>query len=389
VQLAQAGADGDGLADVAHRDAVAVALEGDHGGARDDSLDRQLCGERRGRKREQWLPGGEFGDRPAGPPTTIGHRDGPAVQIGLGLAQRGDRRGAPPRARDVLDRRLDDALALRAARRADPHLDAEMLGDLRELGGHPIAAGMDDGRHAIGPPRPSGAAQAAQDAVERVDEVREGHPLADHRAQAAREGQRADEDVGGLAPRRLGELQPVPLDLLAGLVDQLHGRAVPAGAARLAARAQPLSAQRAHERHIRTLESELGDLAKQHGPVDVRVVGQARDQVVAERLQTTRRRLADRPVNGEVLAHRLAIPTGVPSDRRDRPAPASERADLHIVLLSQHPPGGLLYGQRRRTPRPWRGHPTDPRRRLLAPLGPPRHRSASRRRYEINGGEFP
>jgi hypothetical protein len=44
-----------------------------------------------------------------------------------------------------------------------------------------------------------------------------------------------------------------------------------------------------------------------------------------------------RPGPGQILADRLAIPTRVTSDRRNRPAPASKRVYLHIVLLSQHP----------------------------------------------------
>ena len=115
----------------------------------------------------------QLGDRLTAPRTAIGDRDGPPVQVGLGLAERGDRSGAPPRARHVLDRLLDDALALRPPRRADPDLDAVMLGGLRELRRDPVSAGMHDGRHPIGPPRPRGAAQAAQHAVDRVDQVRE------------------------------------------------------------------------------------------------------------------------------------------------------------------------------------------------------------------------
>src|SRR3954471_4883059 len=68
----------------------------------------------------------------------------------------------------------------------------------------------------------------------------------------------------------------------------------------------------------------------------MRVIGEARDHVLAKRLKAARRRLAPRPRPLEVLAHRLAIPAGVPRDRRNRPAPPRERVDLHIVLLSQH-----------------------------------------------------
>ena len=186
VQLAEAGANRDGLADVAGRDAVAVALQGDHRGARDDPLGLELRRECRRRQDRQRLVGGELGDRGPAPFAPIGDRERPAVQIGLGRAERRDGRGAPPRACEVLDGGLDDALSLRTPRRADPHLDAVVLGDLRERRRQPIGARNHDRRHPIGPPRAAGAAQAAQDAVDRIDQVREAHALADHRATAAR-----------------------------------------------------------------------------------------------------------------------------------------------------------------------------------------------------------
>jgi hypothetical protein len=96
-----------------------------------------------------------------------------------------------------------------------------MLGRLRELRRDPIAARMHDGRHPIGPPRPRGAAQPTRHPVDRVDQMREAHALADHRAASARERQRADEHVRRFAPRRLTELQPVSWDLLARLVLKL------------------------------------------------------------------------------------------------------------------------------------------------------------------------
>src|SRR5271163_2462632 len=59
VKLTQAGADGDGLPDEAGRDAVAVALEGDHRGARDDALNLKQSGERGPSQLQQTLLGGE------------------------------------------------------------------------------------------------------------------------------------------------------------------------------------------------------------------------------------------------------------------------------------------------------------------------------------------
>ena len=192
--------------------------------------------------------------------------------------------------------------------------------------------------------------------------MREAHALADHRAAAPRERQRADEHVRRLAPRRLGQLQPVELDLLARLVRELDGHAVPAGPARLAARPQPEQPQLPHERHVGAIEPELEDLAIEHRPVDVRVIDEPRDEVVTKRLQAARRRLALRGGPGQILADRLAVTAGVPRDRRHRPAPPRQGVDLHIVLLSQHPLRGLHPDRRRREPATLEGAPDRPAR---------------------------
>lgn len=38
----------------------------------------------------------------------------------------------------------------------------------------------------------------------------------------------------------------------------------------------------------------------------------------------------------------LVIAAGMPGDRRHRPAPRLQRVNLHVVLLCEHPPRGLL-----------------------------------------------
>jgi len=126
-----------------------------------------------------------------------------------------DRRRAPPGARDVVDRRLNDAFALGPARRADPDLNAVVLGDLRELRGDPIGPGVEDGGHSVGPPGLGRSSQTAKDPVHALHQVGEAHSLADHPAALPRERQRADEHVGGRSPRCLCELEPVPPGLLA------------------------------------------------------------------------------------------------------------------------------------------------------------------------------
>jgi hypothetical protein len=66
----------------------------------------------------------------------------------------------------------------------------------------------------------------------------------------------------------------------------LHA-ASPAG---LAARPQPESAQLARQRLIAALEPELAQLAQQHARAHVRVVGEARPEVLAKRLEHAHRR---------------------------------------------------------------------------------------------------
>lgn len=62
---------------------------------------------------------------------------------------------------------------------------------------------------------------------------------------------------------------------------------------------------------------------------------------------------------GQVATHGLAVSAGVPRDRRHRPASPRQGVDLHIVLLSQHPPGASIQIAGVENQRPWRGPPTD------------------------------
>jgi tight adherence protein B len=86
--------------------------------------------------------------------------EGERDERGLGLAHARDRRGPPPRLGDVLDRGLDDALALRAARRADRDLNAVVLGHLPGVDREPVAARRDDRGHTGALPRRRGECPA-------------------------------------------------------------------------------------------------------------------------------------------------------------------------------------------------------------------------------------
>ena len=362
VQLAEAGRHGHGLADQAGRDAVVVALERNERGTTDDPMYLKLRGERERRQGEQALPAGELGDRQAAARASVGDRDSPAIEVRLGLAERRDGRCSPPRSGDVLDRLLNDALALRPARRANPHLDAVVLGGLRERTAPPgrYAAGV--AHRSDGDRRCPGQRPHHGTAIDRLDEMRERHALADHRPAAPGEGQRSDQDVRRFAPRRLAQLQPIPLNLITGLVLKLDGHAVPAGPTRLATRAQPEQPQLTHERHIRTIEPELDDLPVKDRPVDVCVIDEPRDQVVAKRLQAgwaPPRATAAGPSDSDARScghGRCAARSRTPTNPS-----APTRGSPHRPPQSASPPGPPSRSQASRTSDPGGGPRQNPR----------------------------
>ena len=151
--------------------------------------------------------------------------------------------------------------------------------------------------------------------------------------------ERADQDVGLLAPGGLGQLPPVQLQLVAGLVVDLDRRRLLAGAAGQAGRAQRQPAQLAHQGRVGALEAERDQLAEQHAGEHVVVVGEAGAQVVAVGLQAAGRPLALGAIVAQIGANGLAVTAGVAGDGRDRPPPSGKCVDLHVVLLCEHPPG--------------------------------------------------
>jgi hypothetical protein len=289
-------------------------------------------------QREQRFRGGQLTDRAPPAPPPVAHGDAPTVKVGLRLRRCGHRRCAPPRLRHVVDRLLHDTLALRPVRRADRDGDAVVLRGGGGLGAQPVGAGVDERRHPVGPPRLRRPAEAAQDAVQGFDQVRERHPVSEHATDPAGVRQRADQHIGVLAPRRLCELEPVELQLLTRLVFQPDGDVHAAGLAAIADRSQPELADLADQRRVGAIEPERHQLVEQHARSDVRVVPEPRLEVGAVGLQAARRRLPCGPVAGQVLRDRLAIPAGMSRDRGLRPSPARERVYLHVVLLGQHPP---------------------------------------------------
>lgn len=102
-------------------------------------------------------------------------------------------------------------------------------------------------------------------------------------------------------------------------------------------------AQLPHQRRVGAVEADRRQLAMEHRHLQVRVVAEARLDVAAVGLQAARRRpppLAA-ALAPQIAPHRLRIPAGVPGDRSHRPGARSERVNLHVVVLCEHPRGAL------------------------------------------------
>lgn len=322
-----------------------VGLEGDQRRARRLALDSDHGGVGRGRQRPERLGRADLANRAARSRALVGDLLAPDIERRLRLGHRHHAGAAPPRLRRVLHRGLDNALALPAPRRADRDLDAVVLGRLGRIGGQAVGAGDHDRRHPVGPPDPGGAAEGDEHAVHRLGEVPEGHLLAEHAAEAPRVRQRAEQQERRRSPRRVVQLKPVPLDLLAGrVVDLDRHRAAAMVLADQAQRPQLKAPQLPDQRRVAAIEPGLGELAEQHRRVQVRVIDEPRLDIATERFQAARRRPAVLPdaLALHVLRDRLAVAAGMPADRGHGPAARLQRVYLHVVLLCEHPPRVLL-----------------------------------------------
>ena len=136
------------------------------------------------------------------------------------------------------------------------------------------------------------------------------HLLREHATDSSRVRQRPQQHVGGPAPGGVPPFEPVPLDLLTSRVVDLDGVAALHAAASLAVRAKSGEADLACKGGIALHIAEtLHFVMKGRGP-DVRIVGEARRQIVGERFERigTRARTdawCPRPV--QIGADRLAV----------------------------------------------------------------------------------
>ena len=293
----------------------------------------------------------------------VGDRDRPAVQVGLRL-RRGVATGAVRHHDrvDVLDRLLDDALALRPPRRADHDLDAVVLGRLRELRRDPVGArdarrvAIRSVRHARGvPPRRRRTPSIAS------TRCAKRHPLAEHargsgpRATARRPARTPARPTASRCSSSQSNWISSP-----GLMLELDGHAVPAGPAGLAHRPQPEPAQLPHQRRVGAIEPEL-DAPRDSSTVavDVRVIREPRHQVVAKRLQAARRRLAPRRRARPGTCGPSCGPGRCAARSQTPTSPAAPSAWISTSSSCVSIPPGPPPDRRLENQRPWRGPPTD------------------------------
>lgn len=158
--------------------------------------------------------------------------------------------------------------------------------------------------------------------------------------------QHAHQDRRRGAPGRVGQLQVVPLRLIAGVVRDL-GRGAPFDArTRFAARTQFSLADLSGQGLVAGVKAQRAQLAQQDLGPHVRVVGETLTQVGLEGNE----RIGDASAHAglAVLAdmgsNRLAVATEVTGDRRDRPPARRQGMCLHGLLLCEHVAGLLSAG---------------------------------------------
>jgi hypothetical protein len=263
------------------------------------------------------VSGRRFDPGRAAQPGVPGRREEP-VEAHLGHLHRVGGQRPPPPAGGKTHRSFDGPLAVPPPGRAGHDDGPVVLGDRGEVRLDVDRPGHDDRGHPVDPPPASGAAQAAQDAVHRLDEMCLVGGRSQHAPGAARVGKGAQQDVGGAAPGRRAPLEPVPLDLLAGGMIDVYGVATSHAGTGLAVRAELRHAHLADEGGVAEGVAERDHLVEQRRGPHVGVVGEPGPQVGHEPLERIGRR-APAHARGalalQVGTDRLAVPSQVAGDR--------------------------------------------------------------------------
>src|SRR3989442_4856108 len=174
-----------------------------------------------------------LGHRATAPTAGVAGLGAEALVVTLGLLGGLDRGRTPPALSAVVVVFLDLPLSPRPVRRADVDGYAVVPGESGEPGEQVAGLDVHRGRHAVDAPAPGGAAELAQNLVHGLGQVGLLLALGERAPELGRVGKGGLEQVSLASPGSVGQLHPVPLELLARLVLDL-GRdpAVGTGAVR-------------------------------------------------------------------------------------------------------------------------------------------------------------
>lgn len=321
---------------------VAVALVGHERRCPDPAGDAHRRRVRRSREGDEALGAGDLPDaRPIAPTPVAGGGEEP-VELGLRVGHVADGRRAPPALGDEVVGRLDGALAVGPAGRADIDGHAVVAGDRGEARVKAPRPRITHARHPVGAPAPRRAAEATQHRVDRLHQVGLILGFGEHRPALARVGQRPDQQVRLGRPGRAGELQPIPLDLLARLVGDLDRRPPPHPRTGLTVRPQCAAAELAGEDLVAPVVTERSELVVERRGPQMGVFPEALAGVRLERGEVVGHGgpAPPRPaLTGQIGPDRLSVAAQVTGDGRDRPPPPPQCGCLHVFLLCEHQAG--------------------------------------------------
>jgi hypothetical protein len=226
---------------------------------------------------------------------------------------------------------------------------------------------MTDRGHPVEAPTLGEPAEAGGDLVQPLDQMGLVLALGDPGPPPARVRQHPEQQMRGTitAPRRrrIGQLYPIPLGLLAGRVLDHRPVLVPVRRARRAPRPQLVAADRGGERLIRPRKAQAGHLVEQRRRPQMRIIIEplpAIRQEVGHRLRPSRLALTRHPFAVQIRPDRLAVMTEMSGDRADRPPLRSQCLRFHAVLPCQHRDRPLRRLAALDKPQPRRGAVTSP-----------------------------
>src|SRR5438128_2991673 len=318
------------------QDRVAVAAPGDQAGVADLAADLDqgrvgLLGQR-----QQVFVASHLNHGATAPTAGVASLDAEALVIALGLLGGLHRGRTPPALSAVVVVFLDLPLSTRPVGRADVDRHPIVAGQ----GGEPWqqVAGLDvhRGRHPVDAPAPGGAAEQAQNPVHCLGQVGLVLALSEGAAELGRVGEGGLKQVRLASPGSLGQLQPVPLDLLPRLVLDLGRDPAVSTRAVWADRPQRALPDLSCEALVAAPVAELVDLAVKHRGPDVGVVTEPDSDVpldAGEGVRLGRASLSGLTTLANIGTDGATVEAGVPGDGGDGPPSPGQCHDFHVFLL--------------------------------------------------------